>query len=386
MTNVIELFSGVGVIIDEAINIVEQTPNGIQKIAQSIESKHIPILKYNELPDNNVISKLHSSSFVILDWNLSGMHPIPEATIKDNIEFIKKLFEICFVPLFVFSDEDSHTIEVALEEQGITSHNSPIFIKKKEDLDTVEKLFDEIERWIKNTPSVYVLKEWDKATREAKTKMLWTLSTAHRAWPKILMNTTKKDGGDQEMEIIEILQENLNYRLVYPSLDITLIKQQNTEGITKEEIRRILECERFIPALSLPKHPFVGDVYYIDDVYYINIRPDCDIIRDAEKHNKDMYLLRGEILDETKINTEDTESITFDSGEFIEKNNCCFIAFIKGNILKLSLKELKILPWNTIKDKRIGRLLPPFITRVQQKYTYYLQRQGLPSIPKEAIK
>ena len=183
-----------------------------------------------------------------------------------------------------------------------------------------------------------------------------------------------------------MLQENLNYRLSYPSLDINLIKQQDTAGITKEEIRKILECERFIPATSLPKHPFAGDVYYIDNVYYINIRPDCDVIRDAERCNKDMYLLSGEVVDESKIgNTEDTDCITFDSGEFLEKNHCCYIAFINGIIIKLSLKELKILPWNSIKDKRIGRLLPPFITRLQQKYTYYLQRQGLPSIPKEAI-
>ena len=42
--------------------------------------------------------------------------------------------------------------------------------------------------------------------------------------------------------------------------------------------------------------------------------------------------------------------------------------------------------WNNIKDNRIGRLLPPYITRVQQKYAHYLQRQGLPRIPKQAIK
>ena len=386
MTDIVQLFSGIGVVIDEAINVKDDQPNGIQKIVQSIESKHIPLLQFEDLPDDEAISKLHSISFLILDWNLSGVQPIPKATIDDNIVFLRKLKETCFIPLFIFSDEDPHTIEVVLSENGITTKNSSIFIKKKEDLDTVEKLFGEIESWLKATPSIYVLKEWEKATREAKTKMLWTLSTAHPAWPKILMNTTKKDGGDQEMEIIEMLQENLNYRLSYPNLDINLIKQQNTAGITKEEIRKILECERFIPAMSLPKHPFVGDVYYIDNVYYVNIRPDCDIIRDAERLNKDMYLLRGEILDETKINSEDTESITFDSGEFIENNHCCFIAFVNGSILQLSLKELKILPWNTIKDKRIGRLLPPFITRVQQKYSHYLQRQGLPSIPKEAIK
>ena len=385
MTDIVQLFSGIGVVIDEAINTKDDRPNGIQKIVQSIESKHIPLLQFEDLPDDEVISKLHSISFLILDWNLSGVQPIPKATIDDNIVFLKKLKEICFIPLFIFSDEDPHTIEVALSENGITAENSPIFIKKKDELDTVEKLFGEIESWLKTTPSIYVLKEWEKATVEAKTKMLWALSATHPAWPKILMTSIKKDGGNQEMELIDMLQSNLKYRLSYPSLDINLIKQQKTDGITRKELRQILECERFIPSSSLPNHPFAGDVFIIGDVYYVNIRPDCDIIRDAEKDNKNMYLLSCKIVDETKINADVEDRIVFDSGEFIEKNNCCFIAFVKGNILQLSLKELTTLPWNDIKDKRIGRILPPYITKIQQKYSAYLQRQGLPRIPKEAI-
>ena len=385
MTDIVQLFSGIGVVIDEAINTKDDRPNGIQKIVQSIESKHIPLLQFEDLPDDEVISKLHSISFLILDWNLSGVQPIPKATIDDNIVFLKKLKEICFIPLFIFSDEDPHTIEVTLSENGITAENSPIFIKKKDELDTVEKLFGEIESWLKTTPSIYVLKEWEKATVEAKTKMLWALSATHPAWPKILMTSIKKDGGNQEMELIDMLQSNLKYRLSYPSLDINLIKQQKTDGITRKELRQILECERFIPSSSLPNHPFAGDVFIIGDVYYVNIRPDCDIIRDAEKDNKNMYLLSCKIVDETKINADVEDRIVFDSGEFIEKNNCCFIAFVKGNILQLSLKELTTLPWNDIKDKRIGRILPPYITKIQQKYSAYLQRQGLPRIPKEAI-
>lgn len=385
MTDIIQLFSGIGVVIDEAINASEDSPNGIQKIIQSIENKHIPLLKYEELPNDETLSQLHSINFVILDWNLSGIQPIPQATINDNVDFLKKLKDICFVPLFIFSDEDSHAIEVALSENGITTQNSPIFIRKKEDLDTAEKLFDEIEKWMKKTPSVYVLKEWDKATREAKTNMFWSLSEVHPAWPKVLMDTIKKDGGNQKMELIDMLQGNLNNRLSYPELDVNLIKQKASTGITKEELRTILECERFLPVSSLPDHPYAGDVYIIEDKYYINIRPDCDIIRDAKKDNKKMYLLSGEIVDETRINANDKNSITFNSGEFIEKNHCCFVAFIKGKILQFSFKELEVRPWNEISDNRIGRLLPPFITKIQQKYSAYLQRQGLPSIPKEAI-
>ena len=233
MTDIVQLFSGVGVVIDEAINATEDSPNGIQKIIHSIESKHIPLLQFEDLPDDGAISQLHSISFLILDWNLSGIQPIPQVTIEDNIVFLKKLKETCFIPLFIFSDEDPHTIEVALSEQGITSINSPIFIKKKDELDTVEKLFGEIETWIKRTPSVYVLKEWEKATREAKTIMLSELSSVHPFWPSVLTKSIQDDGGDKNWELMNSLQNNLSYRIVFPEFDNDIIGLEK-EGITKE--------------------------------------------------------------------------------------------------------------------------------------------------------
>lgn len=380
MTDIVQLFSGIGVVIDEAVNATEDSPNGIQKIIHSIESKHIPLLQLEDLPDDEAISQLHSISFLILDWNLSGVQPIPQVTIEDNIVFLKKLKEICFIPLFIFSDEDPHTIEVALSEQGITSVNSPIFIKKKDELDTVDKLFGEIEAWIKRTPSVYVLKEWEKATRTAKTRLLYDLSSTHPSWPSILAESFNEDGGDISWELTNSLQNNLSYRIEFPEFDKKIVETKQ-EGITKEEIRKILECERFIPNNKLPDHPFAGDIYLIDGNYYVNIRPDCDIIREK----KELFLLKGNIVDESKINSDSDDKIIFFQGEFQEKINNCYVAFVDGKILCFSLRKISIKKWNEIKNNRQGRLLPPYITKIQQKYSAYIQRQGLPSIPKQAI-
>lgn len=380
MTEIVHLFSGIGVVIDEAINATEDNPNGIQKIIQSIESKYIPLLKFKELPNDDVISHLHSISFLILDWNLSGVQPIPQVTIDDNIVFLKKLKEICFVPLFIFSDEDPHTIEVALFEQGITSDNSPIFIKKKDELDTVDKLFGEIEGWTKRTPSVYVLKEWENAARTAKTRLLYDLSSVHPSWPSILAESFNEDGGDISWELTNSLQNNLSFRIESPEFDKEIVENKQ-EGVSKEEIRKILECERFIPNNKLPDHPFAGDIYLIDGNYYVNIRPDCDIIREK----KDLFLLKGSIVDESKINSDSNDKIIFFQGEFQEKNNNCYVAFVNGKIFCFSLRKLSIKKWSEIKNNRQGRLLPPFITKIQQKYSAYIQRQGLPSIPKQAI-
>lgn len=379
MTDIVKLFSGIGVVIDEAIFEKGDTPNGIQRISKSLREKHIPVLEYDGLP-NESLSQFHSVSFVVLDWNLSGESPIPEATINDNIDFIRQLRESCFVPLFIFSDEDPHDIQVKLEESRLYYANCPIFIKKKDELDTTEKLFSEIESWIKSTPSIYVLKKWEKATLEAKTKMLWALSSIHSAWPGVLAKAIQDDGGDKPSELMRLLQNNLSYRLDYPQLDAEIIESQ-TDGVGKTELRSLLECERFIPQTILPNHPFAGDVYLLEGKYYLNIRPDCDIIRSP----KDMYLLKGKVVNETKINSKDEDAILFDSGEFLEKKNCCYVAFVQGKILCFSLRDIVIKKWKDIKDHRIGRLLPPYITKIQQKYAAYLQRQGLPSIPEQAI-
>jgi hypothetical protein len=96
-------------------------------------------------------------------------------------------------------------------------------------------------------------------------------------------------------------------------------------------------------------------------------------------------------VDETKINKKQKDSIIFSikdgNGVFEEKVNHAFVAFIdNGKIIEFLFRDIKTKNWNDVKDTRIGRLLPPYITRLQQKYAFYLQRQGLPAIPEKAIK
>ena len=381
MTNIKELFSGIGVVIDEKIKEETRTPNGIQKIIASLKENHIPLLEYQELPDE-LIKQFHSISFLILDWNLSGTDIIPEATINDNIAFLKELRNVCYVPVFIFSDENIHDIEVALETHNINIAKDPIFIKKKNEVDTADKLFAEITDWLKKTPPAYLLKEWEKVNREAKTEMIWSLTDAHPAWPQILKENIDNDGGDKDYDLLNLLQNNLSYRINLIKLDDDILSQETIGKITKEDLRNILECERFISNDKLPDYPFAGDVYLKENTYYINIRPDCDIIREQ----KDLYLLKGVFIDESNINKQESnENIPFVNGEFIEKKNCSYVAFIQGKIMKISYRKLCIDKWNNIKTCRIGRLLPPYISKIQQQYAAYLQRQGLPSIPNEAI-
>ena len=116
----------------------------------------------------------------------------------------------------------------------------------------------------------------------------------------------------------------------------------------------------------------------------MNIRPECDI---ARRSNPELYCLKGRVIDENKINSGDDDEIKFVKGAFIEKANKVYLPFLpEGKIMEFSLNDIKILKWNHLKNDRVGRVLPPYITAIQQKYAFYLQRQGLPAIPKKAIK
>ena len=56
-----------------------------------------------------------------------------------------------------------------------------------------------------------------------------------------------------------------------------------------------------------------------------------------------------------------------------------------GATIIFGFKDLEKKKYSEIKDYFVGRLIPPYITRIQQRYAYYFQRQGVPRIPEEAL-
>lgn len=186
----------------------------------------------------------------------------------------------------------------------------------------------------------------------------------------------------------EVITRNLYTRMIPFEFDENNINKQAKEA-TIDEVRKVIEGTHFIKNEGL--HPDVivaGDIFKKDNgSIYLNIRPDCDCVPDRRREgaNNDevsMYLLTGDKL------TSKQESNAYDStyGHFIEKDNESIVFNIAdGKSYKILFKKLEIMKWVDLKQKRIGRLLPPHITLIQQRYALYLQRQGLPRIPSEAI-
>lgn len=389
--DIIKLFKGIGVIIDDSFGNKTSKKDKIWNIKSYFEKKNFPILTFSALPSEEQIEHLRSISFIILDWNLTGVEGIDlsDELINDNIEFIRKIKEVCFSPIFIFTNEGHDDVINALSNKGLYNRNlttNHIFVKNKDDLKNSQTLFSELANWVKRTPSIYVLKEWDYNVSKAISILFNDLYQISPSWPYILSKNYSNDIGvdisEGNNEICDLINRNLFSRCSPISLNHVLISKKK-HGITKEEIRKILECERFLKNNYLPNFPVMGDIFKIGKKYLINIRPDCDIVR---VDNPELYCIEGEKINEDKINKRDSRYV-FKHGAFREQIDFTIVPFIDGGkIIEFKFKKLTHKEWNSIKDKRIGRLLPPYITKLKLQYIAYLQRQGVSSIPDNAIK
>jgi len=256
-----KLFSGSAIIIDDEIK-KEGSKDLILKIRNKLKAYHIPILEYEKIPEDEEICNFNNINFILLDWQLletpeSGIKIPKELFIKNNIEFLKKIKKVNFTPVFIFSNESPDSIIRKLSDEDIYdegSNNNYIFVKRKQDLfseDNDNLLFAEIEKWLKETPSMYVLKKWEYSLNEAKRKLFWDFYEINPNWPSVLQKTFTDDGSDVNYELGNFIYKNLSARAEQITFDNNILDQED-DNIPKEDIRKVLEAERFIKNDSLP--------------------------------------------------------------------------------------------------------------------------------------
>lgn len=383
MTDIKKLFSGIGVVIDDEINNQEST---INKIVLSFKQSNIPILAYSSLPEDNDIQAFHSVNFILLDWKWNNVAS-DETLTNDNVDFIRKLQDQIVCPIFIFTDESTDDIQYRLTANNIANqtHNSLVLIKHKNDIDTSDKLFNALTTWITQTPPAYVLKEWERNHTFALNSMFVDLYRSNHNWVNIMYKTSQKDGIDFSYELSNLLVENLQYRMNLLNIDTHYLREFPDEGYAPHEIRDILQCQRFLPQEKLLSDMVhTGDIYKVVEnektLYYINVRPQCDCIpREGITIDKiKLYLVRGEEKEIARC------SYNKKYGTFADIESRVTIFPINHKAIQFELGDFEIKTYGEYRQHRIGRLLPPFITRLVQKFASYTQRQGLPRIPDDS--
>ena len=393
--------AGIGLVIDDEL---DDKKANIQKIVSNIKKHHIPLVLSNELPDITFSNNLNSISFIILDWELSpkiqrlkqkGVS-IPQSLLEENkneiIEFLNYIKNNIFCPVFILSNENINNIRSYLEEKELINDNQTnfIFIKSKSDSLYFRSIQSYIKKWIKNNPPLYVLHMYENALAKAKNETFATFYSLSKSWPIVLYNNAQKDEIDYSGEIITTISKNIETRMPYLSLCENIFKHR--KKIRKEEVKKVIEGQTFIENQKLKDDDIdTGDIFLgkdsEEDVYYINIRPTCNLRPQKGKTVDDvkLYLLSGKEYkipsDQKSINEELKNDA--EQGHSYYKLYCLYNGkHIKFRFKNLSIKTRKQLK-KECKAERIGRIIPPYITELRSRYTTYLNRQGLPRIPFE---
>ena len=150
--NIEELFSGVGLVIDDKVN-VTNGEDRITKIVDLLENKNIPLIKRNSIPNQEILEHCKNLNFILLDWELysltseDGM-PLPNSQVieKENenciVDFLKKILDKCFLPIFIFSNKAEEMTKVNEYMQMIVAQAICKEITKDEMKQLIEEMYD----------------------------------------------------------------------------------------------------------------------------------------------------------------------------------------------------------------------------------------------------
>ncbi len=260
---------------------------------------------------------------------------------------------------------------------------------------------------------IYAMKEWDKVFQTTKNCMFREWYQYSLQWVSVIWKMLKKDSSEVQDEFDQFLTRNIVNRIPEFQFEEDLFALDGNVDVL--ELQKVIERERYIEYLeNIPEQAYTGDLFKDGDIYYLNIRAQCDLARKDDK--VPLYLIKGKVLDAQDIVTEDIRLISegelrfpnkvytlnelqeicksaadekdgtvqgleeineqfrkyrnlvfFDHGEILEKKpEVILVCVDNGKIIKFRM-DLVIKKFKEIKDKRVGRVLPPYITRIQQK-------------------
>lgn len=389
--NIKDLMSGIGVVIDDSYRKVNDSDDKIFELVKNIEGEwEMPLYKDHRIPSENICnSLLQSASFILLDWKLwpSGASELERDGIKRNKQFLKKAKDY-FVPAFIFTNESVDDVINALGslyDKDNLGRNF-IFVKGKGDLIS-SGISEGIMEWLRVNASVYTLKTWEHAFNKAKRKLFSSMYQKSPDWPKVFWNSYYEDGANPSSSITHLINDSLLGRIETNLFEATyLSSDDSTIPPSPDEIKSVMMAASFIQGDNLPENEIrAGDLFkQPKNKYWLNIRPDCDCIPRQNSRKTDgveLYCIEGESMKPSDIKK------SYSNGHFNERvfESIVFSAHLSKTI-RFKFQKLHKEKFSKIKSERVGRLIHPHITRIQQRYSSYLQRQGLPRIPKEAIR
>ena len=395
-----ELMSGIGVVIDDELAgapVGDGDADGgqdlISHIVEWFETEwNLPFVKMKTLPKSaSWPNLLRAASFVLLDWRLwgSGGEMLKRSTIDDIKKFLRTARE-SLVPVFILTNENPDDVTAELRalpdhvyDEG-ASRNNFVFVERKSEFWSGTSVdVSTLETWVYGNASVYALKTWDQLMDDAKSELFQAMCQRSVNWPRVFWETYRADRADPSASLTNLINDSLRGRMRVNAFEEKHLGGQ-VGDVSGDELRRLIAETGFRASYVLPPEEVRGGDLYKGErrKYLLNLRPDCDCIprNGGDVGDVDVYCVEGKRLKPSE------ERKLFKNGHFEERvSQSIVFGVVDGKSILFNFANLRVFKFSEVREQRVGRLLHPYVTRVQQRYALFIQRQALPRIPDAAV-
>lgn len=390
-----DLLSGIAVVIDDRIDVDadddgDVAEDSIVEIVQRLEQEwNLPCYKASSMPPEETWpGLLQTASFVLLDWKLwpNSASQLEREGIEKNVRFLEQARDY-FVPVFIFTNENPKDVKAHLPPKIYreeTAGKSFLFIQQKDTLLSGGSLdLGVVEQWMRGNASVYALKAWNRAFLAARQELFGSMYDRSADWPKVFWKAYEDDGVDPGSSLTHLINDNLRGRMRTGSFEAEAFAAGAGEDVSMEDLRALIAEVSFQSKKAMPDNEIrCGDLFRRPrGRFLLNIRPDCDCVpRGTESGEVDLYCIEGKRINDSQLGRK------VQHGQIVEGiAECIIFAVCEGRSMRFDFKKLHVEKFKELKQHRVGRILHPYLTRLQQRYALFLQRQGLPRIPEGAL-
>ena len=409
----LDLFVGPAVVVDDQIS---RQNTGVQAVVRELEEANFPVIKLQELPSDDEIHHWQAMSLIVLDWDLydaAQLAPgdtdgtisteellpsfgvaMPEAISDDprrnSLRFVNKLLDELYCPIIVISNHDVQLIwrqlEENREENEIRQLRARVMVRSKTQSD--DTLLAGLTSWISRHPAVYALKLWERGYETAKNSLFRDFQISDVEWPGILWRTAYADGVNPNHNLADTISRNLLHRMgpnVFSSDIITSVNLAES----MDSVRRVLHQHAVVPAERLHSDVIMpGDFFAVTDSHIgvpdkvdICLTPACDLVP-RENGDEDIRMLMVRAFRVPDSDLKKPKALR-DRRRAEEQTTAAVLHHLvpESAMYIVRFKAWSITTWNIVKERRLGRLLEPYVSLLQQRNALFSQRQGLPRLP-----
>lgn len=392
-TGLASILQGPAVVVDDEIG---DAASAIALIAAEIQAQDIPVLRLKGLPEEGDVRHWEGFSLIVLDWELPVDADVPAGVampesapvMYDVAGFVGRLWKELYCPVFIYSHQDVDDIWRELEERlGVARRDLQVRLHVRSKRDVAGGVMADVASWLGRHPAVYALKAWEFEYSAARRTAFRDLEESSVSWPAIMWTAFSDDGTNPSAELAELISRNVLHRLRKVLFEESVFRA--VDGVpSRTSLQRVLHRQAVVGPTSL--HDDVispGDFFYVEEYgevpreVLINLSPACDLVP-----RKGQTIDEVELLIVAAVPLAETDFSNAERAERLLKDNAASSAVLhflleQGLPYRVKYRTWRVEKWAALKGLRRGRLLEPYVTRLQQENALHLHRQGLPKVP-----